>query len=284
MERRLGRGLGSLLSTEPAPQEPRSEIRTAQIRPNSFQPRKTFAPEALAELQHSIQEHGILQPLVVRAVPGGYELIAGERRLRAAQALGLSQVPAVVREGVSDQAMLELALVENLQRADLDPLEKARGFRQLVDQGMTQEQVAQRMSLQRATVANFLRLLDLPESVQKVVTEGLISMGHARALLGVADPARQEELCALAVRKGLSVREVEQRVRELQGRGKPQAAAVTPPPPPWVRDLEGRMRSHLGAKVRVRNGEGYRGQIVVEYHGREDLDRLMALLAPKKAL
>ncbi len=284
MERRLGRGLGALLASEPTPTAPRTEIPLAKIRPNPFQPRKTFTPEALSELQASIRVHGVLQPVVLRSAPGGYELIAGERRFRASQALGLEAIPAVVREGVDDQTMLELALVENLQRADLDPIEKSKGFRQLMERGLTQEQVAERVGMPRSTVANFLRLLELSEAVQKVVTEGLLSMGHARALLGVPDAARQEELCALAVRRGLSVREVEQRVRELAGRGAEKKSTLSPPPPPWVREMEARIRGQLGTKVRVQNGEGYQGQIVIEYHGREDLDRLYALLAPKKSL
>ena len=284
MERRLGRGLGALLAADPIPTAPRTEIPLSKIRPNPFQPRKTFAPEALAELQSSIQAHGVMQPVVLRAAPGGFELIAGERRFRAAQAIGLQAIPAVVREGVSDQAMLELALVENLQRADLDPIEKAKGFRQLLERGLTQEQVAQGVGMPRSTVANFLRLLELSDGVQKVITEGLISMGHARALLGVADPRRQEELCALVVRRALSVRDVEHRVRELQGRTTERKATATPPPPPWVREMETRMRGHLRPKVQVRNGEGYQGQIVIEYHGREDLDRIYTLLAPKKVL
>ncbi len=295
MERRLGRGLGTLLSAHPvsaettrtaeskAP-EPHAEIAIARIRPNPFQPRKTFAATELNELQSSIQQHGILQPVVLRSTPGGYELIAGERRWRASQALGRKTIPAIVREGVSDQSMLELALVENLQRSDLDPIEKARGFQQLLDQGLTQDEVARQVGLQRSTVANFLRLLELSESVQKTVTQGLITMGHARALLGLTDRRRQDELCALVVRRSLSVRDVERRVRELQGRETSQKTTLAPPPPPWVRDMEARMRTHLGTKVQVRNGEGYQGQIVVEYHGREDLDRLYALLAPKKLL
>lgn len=285
MERRLGRGLGSLLSSEPTPKEPRSEVLLAEIQPNPFQPRRHFAPEALAELQASITAHGVLQPVVLRRVgPQQYQLIAGERRFRASQAVGLRTIPAVVREGVSDEAMLELALVENVQRADLDPIEKARGFRQLQERGHTQEEVAHKVGLQRSSVANFLRLLELSEPVQKAVTEGLITMGHARALLGIPERARQEELCALCVRRGLSVRELEERVRELQGRTVEKPKAVIPPPPPWVRDMEAKMRSHLGTKVQVRNGEGYQGHITIEYHGREDLDRLYALLAPKRSL
>jgi ParB family chromosome partitioning protein len=284
MERRLGRGLGSLLSSEPSPAEPRTSIPLAKIRPNPFQPRKTFAPDALAELQSSIQTHGVLQPVVVRTVPGGFELIAGERRFRASQAAGLSSIPAVVRDDIGDQAMLELALIENLQRADLDPIEKAQGFRQLLQQGLTQEELAQRVGMQRSTVANFLRLLELSESVQKVVSEGLLTMGHAKALLGLDDRRRQEELCALIVRRSLSVREAEERVRELQGRTMESKATVTPATPPWVRELESRIRSHLGSRVKLRNGEGFQGQIVIDYHGREDLDRLLAMLAPKKTL
>jgi len=289
MERRLGRGLGALLSAEPrlavptAP-EPRAEISLAKIRPNPYQPRKTFSPEALSELQNSIAQHGVLQPVIVRSTTGGYELIAGERRWKASQALGRQTIPAIVREGVSDQAMLELALVENLQRSDLDPIEKARGFQQLVDQGLTQDEVAREVGLQRSTVANFMRLLELSESVQMVVCQGLISMGHARALLGLTDRRRQDELCALAVRRGLTVRDVEMRVRELQGRGSERAKPLSAPPPPWVSEMEARIRTHLGTRVQVRNGEGYRGEIVLEYHGREDLERLYALLAPKKVL
>lgn len=284
MERRLGKGLGALLAADPSPKEPRAELPISAVRPNPHQPRKSFAPEVLAELQESIRVHGVLQPVVVRSAAGGFEIIAGERRWRAAQALGLKTIPAVVRDNVSDQSMLELALVENLQRADLDPLEKGRGFRHLLDQGLTQEQVADRVGLGRATVANLLRLLELSPAVQKVVTEGLITMGHARALLGIQDHSRQEQLCALAVRRGLSVREVEGRVRELQSRTAEKAVRLSPPQPPWVRDMEAKIRAHLGSKVQVKNGEGYVGQIVIEYHGREDLDRLYTLLAPRKSL
>jgi ParB family chromosome partitioning protein len=284
MEKRLGRGLGSLLSVPPPTKESKAELPIAQIRPNPFQPRRVFAPQALEELEASIREHGVLQPVVVRSVAGGFELIAGERRWRASKSVGLASIPAVVRDGVSDEAMLELALVENLQRADLDAIEKAKGFHQLLERGHTQEQVATKVGLQRSSVANFLRLLELSEGVQKVVQEGLISMGHARALLGLGDRRRQEEVCALVVRKGLSVRDLENRVRELQGRTAEPVKTVTPVAPPWQREMESRMRTHLGTKVQVRNGEGYRGQIVIDYHGREDLDRLYALLAPKKTL
>jgi ParB family chromosome partitioning protein len=287
MERRLGKGLGALLGTEAGPGESRTELPIAQIRPNPHQPRKAFSPTVLAELQDSIRQHGILQPIAVRTGPSGYEIIAGERRWRAAQALGMKTIPAVVRGGVSDQEMLELALVENLQRADLDPIEKAKGFKQLLERGLTQEEVASRVGLNRSTVANFLRLLELSDSVQRVLVEGLLTMGHARALLSLPDKRRQDELCALAVRKGLSVRDVEGRARELASRtldSRGNAKPSTQPSPPWIRDLEGRMRAHLGSKIEIRNREGYVGEIAVHYHGKEDLDRLLGLLAPKRTV
>lgn len=289
MEKRLGRGLSALLSEQrstPSSSGGPLELPLDQVRPNPFQPRRSFDPEALKELQASIQDHGILQPVVIRkAAGGGYELISGERRWRAARAAGKSTIPAVLRQ-VGDEEMLELALVENLQRRDLDPIEKARGFHQLIENlGLTQEHVAQRVGLQRSTVTNHLRLLDLDPEVQKALGEGLLSMGHARALLGVEDPRGQRELCALVVRRGLSVREVEYRVRELQGRKTSEPVAKIPrQAPPWLRDMEARIRGHLGTKVLVRNGEGYRGQIVIEYQGREDLERVYALLAPRQAI
>ncbi len=291
MEKRLGRGLSSLLSERvaapAAPSKgPAAELPVDQVRPNPFQPRRTFDPAGMEELQSSIAAHGVLQPIVVRPAPDGYELISGERRWRAVQALRRATIPAVVREGVGDGEMLELALVENLQRRDLDPIEKARGFRQLIDsRGLTQEQVATKIGLQRSTVANQLRLLELDGEVQKALVEGLISMGHARALLGAGDRRHQRELCALSARQGLSVRDLERRVRDLQGRASAQPEKKIPAQaPPWLREMEARIRGHLGTKVQVQNGEGYRGRIVIEYHGREDLDRVYALLAPRRSV
>ena len=285
MEKRLGRGLSALLAEPRTPGLPSTgpiELALDQIRPNPFQPRRAFDAEGMKELQASIQSHGILQPVVVRKLASGYELVSGERRWRAAGAIGRTTIPAVVRQ-VTDEEMLELALVENLQRRDLDPIEKATGFHQLIESlGLTQEQVAVKVGLQRSTVTNHLRLLELDPEVQKAVSEGLISMGHARALLGVEDRRGQRDLCALIVRQGLSVRAIEGRVRDLRGEAAPQPVVAIPrPTPPWLRDMEARIRGHLGTKVSVRNGEGYRGQIVIEYHGREDLERVYSLLAPR---
>ena len=303
MERRLGRGLGSLLggSTADLPAKapetpaPDAELSILEIRPNPHQPRETFDPEGLEELRDSIRRHGVLQPVVVRAAAEGYELIAGERRWRAARLAGLERIPATIRHEVSDEVMLELALVENVQRRDLDALEKARGYRNMMEQlGLTQEQVAEKVGLKRATVANHLRLLELPEDIQGALIRGLITMGHARALLALPDGEAQAALLGTIVREGLSVRQTEARVRggSPTGGSTPAAAAATAPAEPeapeeelpWVTDLQRRMQIHLGTKVQLQNREGYKGKIVIDYYGREDLERLLEILAPREEI
>ncbi len=295
MERRLGRGLGSLLgdsvatpeAAEPVRRDGPQELRLDEIRPNPQQPRTVFDPGALEELRDSIRNHGVLQPVVVRRTDRGYELIAGERRWRGARLAGLERIPAIVREDVTDETLLELALVENVQRRDLDAMEKARGYQNLVDAlGLTQEQVAQKVGLKRSTVANHLRLLELPEKAQQAVQEGLVTMGHARALLGLADETRILTILAQVVRDGLSVRQTEALVRaaaQPEG-GEPEPESTITPAAPWLTDFQDRMREHLGTKVEVRNGKDYRGQITIRYFGREDLDRLMGILAPRESL
>ncbi len=289
VERRLGRGLGSLLGAPPeaAPQTGTVEIPLDAIRANPHQPRRVFDPSSLDELTDSIRQHGVLQAVVVRPLGDGYELIAGERRTRAARAAGLTSIPASIRVDVTDEHMLELALVENVQRQDLDPIERARGFRQMAEQlSLTQEQVADRVGLKRATVANHMRLLELPEIAQQAVQSGLLTMGHARALLGLARPERIVDLVGRIVREGLSVRDVEGLVRAEMRPASPGSGAVLTPPgtPPWVRELEQRMEEHLGTKVTLRNQPGFRGQIVIDYFNRSDLDRLCQVLAPKTLL
>lgn len=263
------------------------------IEVNPYQPRQVFDPAAVEELVQSIRQHGLLQPIVVRPKGAGYQLISGERRLRAFRILGRTSIPATVREGVSDQEMLELALVENVQRKDLDPIERALGFRRMMDQlQLTQEQVADKVGLQRSTVANQVRLLELPENVRQALAKGLIQMGHARALLGAKVDSDRLALLERTVREDLSVRSVEDLVRNLNKRPEPSSATegddeggkTITPQAPWVRDLESRMREHLGTKVQLKNGPGYRGQIVIDYYQREDLERLMAILAPKPTL
>jgi ParB family chromosome partitioning protein len=287
MEKRLGRGLGTLLG-EPRGEESLLEIELDRIRANPFQPRRTVDPEALEELTQSIRSHGILQPVVVRSKGGVYELIAGERRWRAARQAGLARVPVVVREGVSDEEMLELALVENVQRRDLDPIERAKAFRALQEAlQLTQEQVAERVGLRRSTVTNHLRLLELPEPVQDAVARGILNMGHARALLGLREARQMIRMLEQVVREDLSVREVERRVRtavrpqEKSGGEPGKGAAGEAVRPPWAAGLEQRMREALGTKVTFQPAGEAKGRIVIEYFSREALDRLCDILAPR---
>ena len=295
MERRLGRGLGALLSEPEARNGGSESIPVGEIRPNPYQPRSEFDAVGLEELTASIRNHGVLQPIIVR-VSGKqlYQLVSGERRWRAAQQAGLASIPAVVRHDVSDDQMLELALVENVQRRDLNPIERAKGFHRLMETlDLTQEAVANRVGLRRATVANHLRLLDLPLKVQEAVSERRVSMGHAKALLGLADEQERVELAVRIVDEDLSVREVERFVRD---RTRPAGAPSTPAEAatgsavdtptsakePWLVELERRLLERFGTKVSVRNGADYRGQIVLEYADRDELERLLELLVPKR--
>ena len=306
MERRLGRGLGSLLGqTDEAPQAgSRKEqfgagadegpagigelIAIDSIRRNPDQPRKVFESEALEELRDSIARHGVLQPICVRRVGRGFEIISGERRWRAARTAGLERIPAVVRDEVADDVSLELALIENVQREDLDPIEKAEGYRSLMDRvGLTQEQIAERLGLKRSSVANQLRLLELPTEGQDAVRKGLITMGHAKALLSIRGAASLRKALQEIVRKDLSVREAERLAKA--GVARPAAASAkaessTGSSPAWVGDLERRLRAALGVKVTLRSGKGYRGSIQLDFAGREELDRLCDQLAPKDTL
>ena len=291
MERRLGRGLGSLLSSTPEDSEGGvAKINTSLIRPNPHQPRETFDAQGLEELRQSIESHGILQPILVRATGNGYELIAGERRWRAAQMAGLEEVPAVIREGVVETEMLELALGENLQRRDLDPMEKALGYRQMMNElGLTQEGVATKVGLQRSTVTNHLRLLDLPVPIQDAVRQRLISMGHARAILGLSDEAAQLDLMQEVAREGLSVREVERRAREQVaqpqgGVSKPSIDRSSQPGdrPSWAKEIEARLREALGTKVSLVLGDAEDGSLRIDFHDHAELDRLVQRIAPRE--
>lgn len=283
MERRLGRGLASLLS-EPEPQAATAEIELRLIRPNPFQPRKTFDPAALEELRNSIENHGVLQPVVLRSAAGsGFELISGERRWRAARLAGLAAIPAVIREHVSDEQMIELALVENVQRRDLNPIERALGFRSLMAVlSLTQDGVASRVGLQRSSVANHLRLLDLPEAAREAVNRNLITMGHAKALLGLPSGKRQVELLEEVIRRDLSVRDLEKLVRiELEPRRAKTSLPVSRPRAPWTLDMERRLRESLGTKVTLSSSASYRGQVVIDFFNRQELERIITQIAPQ---
>jgi len=262
------------------------ELRLDEIRPNPQQPRTVFEPGPLEELRDSIRNHGVLQPVVVRRTADGYELIAGERRWRGARLAGLERIPAMVRDDITDDEMLELALVENVQRRDLDAMEKATGYQKMIDAlGLTQDQVAHKVGLKRSTVANHVRLLELPGQAQEALREGLVTMGHARALLGLSDADKMLRVLAQVVREGLSVRQTEALVREAVGATPGSTAEKTvTPAAPWLTELQDRMREHLGTKVELKNKKGYRGQITIDYYGREDLDRLLGILAPRNTV
>jgi ParB family transcriptional regulator, chromosome partitioning protein len=281
----LGRGLGALIPTDVTGGETASlrEVPVGDVHPNPHQPRTYFDEESLAGLTASVAEIGVLQPLLVReSGDDRYELIAGERRWRAAKRAGLQTVPVVVRE-TDEVGSLEQAVVENLHRADLNPLEEASAFQQLIeDFGLTQEQVAQRIGKSRSAVANTLRLFQLPPSIQKLIGEGHVSAGHAKALLGTPDRAFQEALSRQIVADGLSVREVEDAVRERVERS--AAPAPTPRPnaggeparklrPPGLLELEELLAEHLSTRVSISMGAS-RGKVVIDFATLEDLERI----------
>jgi ParB family chromosome partitioning protein len=247
-----------------------------RLRPNPRQPRRAFDEESLASLTASVAALGVLQPLLVRELGAGeYELIAGERRWRAAQRAGLATVPVLVRQA-DDLASLEQAVVENLHRADLNPLEEAAAYAQLLeDFALTHEQLAARVGRSRASVTNTLRLLQLPPSIQRFLVDGTLAAGHARALLGSGDPAFQEALAARAVREGLSVRAVEEAVRAREGGApdKPARGRSTTNRPPGFAELEDLLAEHLATRVKVEE-QGRRGRIVIEFAGLDDLERI----------
>ena len=281
--RRLGRGLEALLgpTREEAEREGSLvELPIQDIKPNPFQPRKTVDPAALEELVSSIKQAGLLQPVVVRRAPanGGYELIAGERRLRACQQLGWERIPAVQREA-DDRTLLTLALIENLQRDDLSPVDEARGYERLIAEfKLAQQDVADAVGRDRSTVANALRLLKLPEVVLEMLHDGHLSVGHARALLALEDPRVVTNLAREAVAQDLSVREVEDRVRggrapERRPRMKRGVGVA-----PEVRRVEDALRRRLGTDVRVSLRAKGKGQIHLSFYSNDDLARLLELI------
>ncbi len=273
----LGRGLGALIPGAEAPGAVTLEIPLVELEANPLQPRRHFEQTALEELAATIREHGILTPVVVRRARDGYQVIAGERRIRAARMAGLSRIPAVVREA-SDAQALQVALVENLQREDLNPVEAAEAYRRLVDEfGLTQEEVAGRLGRDRSSVANALRLLRLPKRIREDLAAGVLSEGHARALLGLEKPADQLKARDTVVERRLTVRATEALVRRLRGgtptKGDRQAASD-----PNLQALEDRLRTALGTKVRIVR-EGKAGVVEVSFFSDDDLTRLVDFIA-----
>jgi|CXWL01.1.fsa_nt_gi ParB family chromosome partitioning protein len=283
-KRALGRGLGALIAEArgapgqgEAGQGGATKLPIDSIRPDSHQPRRSFDDDALDELAQSLKQQGVLQPVLVRKDGKGYRLIAGERRWRAAQRAGLKEIPALVREATESEAF-ELALVENLQREDLSPLEEADGYRRLMEERRwTQEQVANRVGKERSTVANALRLLSLPEEVKRMLGEGDLDMGHCRALLGVAKPSDMVALAKAAVAQAWSVRETESHVKE----GRPPAKATKKSAnraSPEARRLIEDLQRKLGTRVHLKEKGAGKGVLGIEFFSYEDLDRIVALI------
>jgi ParB family transcriptional regulator, chromosome partitioning protein len=280
-KRRLGRGLDALLGASIDGQDPKlqhTQIAIEQIEQNPFQPRKVFDERELTSLRESIQAHGLLQPLVVRAVGDHYQLIAGERRLRAAAAAGITEVPATVVD-FDDQQVLEAALVENIQRADLNPIEKAQGFKDYLKRfNMTQEHLAGRLGLDRTTISNLINLLDLPSEVQEAVRLQQISPGHAKVLKGVASRERQISMCREIITLGLSVRATEALAREEKPEEKPVSSKKGLDKTSHVQSLEAELTQKLATKVEIRLRGKEHGQFLIEFGSNDDFERILELL------
>lgn len=287
----LGRGLGALINDanrsvkgDPPPGAiPRVPV--DRIERNPWQPRRTFDEAAMAELVESVRQRGVLQPLLVRMVEDRYQLIAGERRLRAAMAAGLKDVPVIVVNGAADGDSMELALVENLQRQDLNIIEEAEGYRALADKfGMTQEQIAQRLGKSRAGVANALRILTLPDEVRHMVGSDVLSAGHAKLLAGIESATDQLMLARRVAEVGLSVRALEKLLRQVRKAPRHARTAKTDLPDAHLVALSDQMQAHFGTRVRIvpsrtyANGRKGRGAIEIDFYSNDDLDRIIALL------
>lgn len=276
---RLGRGLDALLGVQ-ADETSGDRLRIGQIEHNPYQPRKRFDSDELSSLTESVRNHGVLQPLVVRPVGDGFQLIAGERRLRAAQAAGLEDVPVHI-VNFDDQQVFEAALVENIQRSDLNPIEKAIGFKDYLDKfGLTQEQLGAKLGLDRSTVTNLLGLLNLPEEVQDAVRFGQITLGHAKVLKGVPEAERQVALCRETILKCYSVRALELLVKQHE----PEAAAAEPikreivEKTAHVKSIEDDLRQRLAVKVEIKVKAKDKGQIVIAFDSNDDFERILDAL------
>lgn len=291
----LGRGLNALIKapgpvplqggpaveSDSATGERVLRVAIAEVVPSPLQPRKRFNDEHLSELVESIREHGVIQPLIVRPVGGKYELIAGERRWRASTKLGLSEVPVILRDA-SDQDVLEMALIENLQREDLDPLEEAEAYSRLSKEfGLKQEEIAQRVGKNRATVSNVMRLLDLDPEVQTLVSRRMLSSGHAKAILGLKTKAEQRMLADMVVRKKLNVRDTEKLVSEtINGKTtqkKVGKSKLSPQAETYIREIQDQLRGRYSTNVAIQHTDK-KGKIEIEYYGNEDLGRILELM------
>ncbi len=270
--KRIGKGIDLLISgIESGQAEEILQAETAKIKPNPYQPRKAEDAEADRELADSIRRNGILQPVLVRRVEGGYELIAGERRLRACMSLGMETIPAVVKQA-TDRKMMEMALVENVQRKDLNPIELAAAFKDMMDKlGITQEELASRVGKSRPAVANHLRLLALPKEIQDSVSRGTITFGHAKSILALKTDAERLSMLKEILSLGLNVRASESSVRKSSARKRPQQSR------PVIAELEENLMRSLGTKVRIKSS-GKGGKIIIDFYSHEDFERIIELI------
>lgn len=279
MSKRLGKGLDALITSLSIKEDDKIvEVPLAQLRANPYQPRKTFDEEAIKDLAESIREHGVIQPIVVRQALRGYEIIAGERRFRASQLLGNPTIPAVVRT-YNDQQVMEIALIENVQREDLNAIEVAVAYQAIMNQfTLTQEELSLKVGKSRSHIANFLRLLTLPEEIKNDVSRGTLSMGHARALVGVKEEAKRRELAKQAVANEWSVRELEEAVQNTESKAKDKPTkAKAKKRDPFIEQIEETLRERFKTTVRIKPNKD-KGKIELSYFGKNDLERLLELL------
>lgn len=276
MEKKLGRGLGALIPEDVSkPKEKVDQIRLSDIVPNRFQPRQVFSREQMEELIASIKEKGVIQPVLVRPrVDGKYELIAGERRWRAANELKLEEIPALIRRDTSDVSSLEISIIENIQREGLNPIEEANAYRKLMEVfEYTLDRVGQMVGRDKTTISNSLRLLKLPEEIQRYIQEGQIASGHAKVLLSVLNEYRQKKFAHLVIKNGLSVRQLEQ-LAKIDGETKKKASKQKDPE---VARIESELQHKLGTKVQLKHGKK-RGYIEIQYYSLDDLQRILNIL------
>ena len=289
MNKRLGRGLDALIPTLHIEEDDKIiEIPLTQLRANPYQPRKTFNEDSIKELAASIKEHGVIQPIIVRAVMKGYEIIAGERRFRASQVCGTTTIPAVVKK-FSDQQAMEVALIENVQREDLNALELAIAYQALINQfSLTQEELSSKVGKSRSHVANFLRLLQLPEEIKQHVSRGTLSMGHARAIAGIKDNKLKNEIADLAIHQQWSVRELEEVIKKQEenvgnpenDKGLNKGMKPLKNKDPYINQMEESLRGFYQTTVRIKSNNN-KGKIELLYYSRDDLERLLDLLQGK---
>ncbi|MCM3128672.1 MULTISPECIES: ParB/RepB/Spo0J family partition protein [unclassified Paenibacillus] len=279
MSKRLGKGLDALIPSLSINEDDKIvEIPLSQLRANPYQPRKSFDEDSIQELAESIRQHGVIQPIIVRSVLKGYEIIAGERRFRASQFCGKSTIPAVVRN-FTEQQVMEIALIENLQRENLNAMEVAVAYQGLMDQfSLTQEELSMKVGKSRSHIANFLRLLALPEEVKDHVSRGTLSMGHARAIVGIKEQKVVKELAKQCIQQQWSVRELEEAVQQLDRKNEDQKAKIKPKKrDPYIENVEESLRNRFQTTVKIKANKD-KGKIELNYYSQQDLERLLELL------